>query len=175
MTTEHDWSGDVFRTMQRRRISTVTTVPDGGLTQLLDMCDEDPETRLVTLSTEEEGVAICAGVWLGGQRGMLAMQSSGVGNCINAFSFAQTLRIPLVMVVTMRGQWGETNPWQVPMGQAVEPVMSAMGVKCFPADTAEEVGETFAAATDLAFNGGFATAVLISQRIIGAKGFGDDD
>ena len=79
------------------------------------------------------------------------------------------------MLVTMRGQWGEFNPWQVPMGQAAEPVMSAMGVKCYHVDTAAEVGETFAAAADLAFNGGFATAVLVSQRIIGVKGFGQDE
>ncbi|MGI9407368.1 MAG: thiamine pyrophosphate-binding protein [Hyphomicrobiaceae bacterium] len=172
--SQHDWSGDVFTAMRKRNITTVATVPDGGLTRLLHMCDDDADTRVVTLSTEEEGVGVCAGVWLGGQRGMLAMQSSGVGNCINAFSYAQTLRAPLVMLVTMRGQWGEFNPWQVPMGQAVEPVMSAMGVKCFPVDSAEEVGETFGAAADLAFNGGFAAAVLISQRIIGTKGFGED-
>jgi sulfopyruvate decarboxylase TPP-binding subunit len=76
------------------------------------------------------------------------------------------------LLVTMRGQWGEFNPWQVPMGQATRTVMEAMGVKCFPVDKPEEVGETFAAAADLAFNGDFAAAVLIGQRVIGAKGFG---
>ena len=170
--TPHDWSSDVFAAMKAREIATVATVPDGGLTRLLKMCDADAGTRVVTLTTEEEGVGVVAGLWLGGTRGMLAMQSSGVGNCINALGYAGTLRAPLLMLVTMRGQWGEFNPWQVPMGQATPVVMEAMGVKCFPVDKAEEVGETFAAAADLAFNGDFACAVMIGQRVIGAKGFG---
>ncbi|HUF87344.1 MAG TPA: hypothetical protein VMM59_08175 [Thermohalobaculum sp.] len=168
----HDWSSDVHAAMQARRIATVATVPDGGLTRLLGLCEADAGTRVVTLSTEEEGVGILAGLWLGGQRGMLALQSSGVGNCINALGYALTLRAPCLMLVTMRGQWGEFNPWQVPMGQATPAVLEAMGVKVFPVDRAQEVGETFAAAADLAFHGNFSAAVLIGQRIIGAKGFG---
>lgn len=168
----YDWSEDVFEAMRGREIATVATVPDGGLTRLLKRCEADPGTRVITLTTEEEGVGLLAGLWLGGQRGMMALQSSGVGNCINALGYCQTLRAPCLMLVTMRGQWGEFNPWQVPMGQATRPVLEAMGVKCFPIDRAEEVGETFGAAADLAFQGDFAAAVLISQRIIGAKGFG---
>ncbi len=103
---------------------------------------------------------------------MIALQSSGVGNCINALGYAATLRAPCLMLVTMRGQWGEFNPWQVTMGQATPGVFEAMGVKVFPVDRPDEVGETFAAAADLAFNGEFACAVLVGQRIIGAKGFG---
>lgn len=168
----HDWSAEVFDTMKARGIATVATIPDGGLTRFLVLCREDPETRVVTLTTEEEGVGVTTGLWLGGQKGLIAMQSSGVGNCINALGLPATMRAPCLMLVTMRGQWGEFNPWQVPMGQAVKPVLEAVGVKCFPVDRSEEVAETFAAAADLAFFGGFSTAVLISQRVIGAKGFG---
>lgn len=168
----HDWSADVFEAMRAREIATVATVPDGGLTRLLRMCEADAATRVVTLSTEEEGVGVVAGLWLGGQRGMLALQSSGVGNCINALGYPLTLRAPCLMLITMRGQWGEFNPWQVPMGQAARTVLEAMQVRCFPVDRAEEAGETFAAAADLAFHGNLSAAVLISQRIIGAKGFG---
>jgi sulfopyruvate decarboxylase alpha subunit len=167
-----DWPQDVFDAMKARGIATVATVPDGGLTRLLKLCEADGDTRIVTLTTEEEGVGVTSGLWLGGRRGMLAMQSSGVGNCINALGYAATLRAPCLMLVTMRGQWGEFNPWQVPMGQAARTVLEAMGVKCFAVDDAAEVGETFAAAADLAFNGGFCAAVLVGQRIIGAKGFG---
>lgn len=167
-----DWSADVFAAMQARGIGWVATVPDGGLTRLLSLCEADPGTRVVTLSTEEEGIGIVTGLWLGGRRGLIAMQSSGVGNCVNALGYPLTLRAPCLMLVTMRGQWGEFNPWQVPMGQAARPVLEAMGVRCFPVDRAGEVGETFAAAADLAFHGNQSAAVLISQRIIGAKGFG---
>ncbi len=172
--TSGHWSDDVFREMKKRRIETVCTVPDGGLTRLLNLVKVEPAMRLVTLSTEEEGMGLVTGQWLGGKRAMIAMQSSGVGNCINALGLPSIMKAPCLMLITMRGQWGEFNPWQVQMGQAVKPTLEAVGVKCFPVDKAAEVGETFVGAADLAFNGGFACAVLISQRIIGAKGFGQD-
>jgi sulfopyruvate decarboxylase alpha subunit len=172
MKQVHDWSTDVFRAMQPRNIATVCTVPDGGLTRLLRMVEAEAGMRLVTLTTEPEGIGIATGCWLGGGRAMLAMQSSGVGNCINALGLPVAFRAPCLMLVTMRGQWGEFNPWQVPMGQAVRPTLEAVGVKCFPVDRAEEVGETFAAAADLAFHSRVSAAVLVSQRIVGAKGFG---
>lgn len=167
-----NWSLDVFRAIQARNITLVCTVPDGGLSNLLDLIEADDKIRLVTLSTEEEGIGITAGCWLGGRRAMIAMQSSGVGNCINALGLPLAYRAPCLMLVTMRGQWGEFNPWQVPMGQAAKPALEAMGVRCFPVERPEQVGETFAAAADLAFNSRTSAAVLVSQRIIGAKGFG---
>jgi sulfopyruvate decarboxylase alpha subunit len=158
--------------MQAREIATVCTIPDGGLTQLLRLIEASGSARLVTLTTEEEGVGIATGCWLAGARAMLAMQSSGVGNCINALGLPAAFRAPCLLLVTMRGQWGEFNPWQVPMGQAVRPALEAVGVKCYLVDKPEEVGETFAAAADFAFNSRVSAAVLISQRVIGAKGFG---
>jgi len=158
--------------MRARKVSIVCTVPDGGLTPLLRRIEADAAMRLVTLTSEQEGMGVATGVWLGGQRAMIAMQSSGVGNCINALGLPTAYRAPCLMLVTMRGQWGEFNPWQVPMGQAVKPALEAVGVKCFSVDKAEEVGETFEAAADLAFNGWLSAAVLVSQRVIGAKGFG---
>jgi sulfopyruvate decarboxylase alpha subunit len=172
MSVNHDWSSDVLRAMQARSIATVCSVPDGGLTRLLKLVEAEAGIRLVTLSTEPEGVGIATGCWLGGGRAMVAMQSSGVGNCINALGLPAAFRAPCLMLVTMRGQWGEFNPWQVPMGQGTRPALEAVGVKCFPVDDAAEVGETFAAAADLAFHSRVSTAVLVSQRIVGAKGFG---
>jgi sulfopyruvate decarboxylase alpha subunit len=172
MTPASDWSDDVLREMKARSIKTVCTIPDGGLTNLLNLVKADAQLRLITLTTEEEGIGIATGCWLGGERAMIALQSSGVGNCINALALPAAFRAPCVMLVTMRGQWGEFNPWQVPMGQGARPVLEAMTVKCFPVDRASEVGETFAAAADLAFHGGLSAAVLIGQRVVGAKGFG---
>ena len=166
------WSDAVFREMKARSIEVVCTVPDGGLTPLLKMVEADGGLRLVTLTTEEEGIGIATGCWLGGKRAMIAMQSSGVGNCINALGLPAAFRAPCLMLVTMRGQWGEFNPWQVPMGQAVKPALEAVGVRCFPVDKPAEVAETFVAAADIAFNSRVSAAVLISQRVIGAKGFG---
>jgi len=173
-TKIHDWSTDVVLAMKARNIATVCTVPDGGLTQLLKMIEAEHSMRLVTLSIEQEGIGIATGCWLAGGRAMIAMQSSGVGNCINALGLPLAYRAPCLMLVTMRGQWGEFNPWQVPMGQATRPSLEAIGVKCFAVDKAEDVGETFAAAADLAFNSRVSAAVLVGQRIIGAKGFGQE-
>lgn len=166
------WSDDVFREIKARDIRTVCTIPDGGLINLLKKVEADKDMRLVTLSTEEEGMGVVVGQWAGGVRSMIAMQSSGVGNCINALGFPSAYRCPCLMLVTMRGQWGEFNPWQVSMGQAVRPALEAVGVRCFPVDRADEIGEVFAAAADMAFNSSISAAVLVSQRIIGAKGFG---
>src|SRR5882757_1943555 len=152
MAEETHWSDEVFREIKKREIVSVCTVPDGGLTRFLNLVKADKSMRLITLTTEEEGMGIVTGQWLGGKRSMIAMQSSGVGNCINALGLPLSFRAPCLMLVTMRGQWGEFNPWQVAMGQAAKPTMEAMGVKCFPVDKADEVGETFAAAADLAFN-----------------------
>jgi len=167
-----NWPEEVLRAVKARKIATVCTIPDGGLTRFLRLIEAGRSIRLVTLSTEEEGIAIATGCWLAGSRAMVAMQSSGVGNCINALGLPAAFRAPCLMLVTMRGQWGEFNPWQVPMGQATRPALEAVGVKCYPVDKAEDVGETFAAAADFAFNSRVSTAVLIGQRVIGAKGFG---
>lgn len=167
-----DWSAEILREMKAREINTLCTIPDGGLTRLLNLVSEDQAMRLITLSTEEEGMGVVTGHWLGGKRAMIAMQSSGVGNCINALGYPGVMRVPCLMLVTMRGQWGEFNPWQVSMGQATRPVLEAVGVKCFPVDDPGEIGETFAAAADFAFNSRLSVAVLVSQRVIGAKGFG---
>lgn len=168
------WDGDIFREMKARDIATVCTIPDGGLTRLLRAVHDDDSMRLVTLSTEEEGMGLVTGHWLGGSKAMIAMQSSGVGNCINALGLPAIMRAPCLMLITMRGVWGEFNPWQVQMGMGTRPVLEAVGVHCFAVDRPEDAGPTFGAAADMAFNGGLSCAVMISQRVIGAKGFGQD-
>ncbi|MEM9060044.1 MAG: thiamine pyrophosphate-binding protein [Pseudomonadota bacterium] len=171
-TAAQDWSSEVFAAMRSLGIGNVCTIPDGGLTPLLRMCEDDPGTRVLTLSTEEEGIGITTGLWLGGARGMTALQSSGVGNCINALTLPAALDVPCLMLVTMRGQYGEFNHWQIPMGQAAERVLTEIGVRCYPVDRAEDVCPAFIAAANMAFNANQRCAVLIGQRVIGAKAFG---
>ncbi len=166
------WSEDIFQVLKNYDVRQVTYVPDSGLTNLLHLCSENDEMRMIPLTTEEEGVALLAGAWLGGQRGVLLMQSSGVGNCINMLSLPNICRMPLLIVVTMRGQWGEFNPWQVPMGQIADEALTLAGAVTFAVDEPSKVGETVAAAARMAFERSMVTAVLISQRILGAKTFG---
>lgn len=170
-TSKTDWPLAVHDVFRAKAIRQIGTVPDAGLTRLLDLCNADNAMRVLTLTREDEGIGLLTGAWLGGERAALLMQSSGVGNVINALSLPVICKTPCLMVVTMRGQWGEANSWQVPMGGATPTVLKAMGVTCYPVDRADAVGDAVSAAADMAFHGGLAAAVLISQKVIGAKIF----
>jgi sulfopyruvate decarboxylase alpha subunit len=125
--------------------------------------------RGIVLTTEEEGVAIAAGAWLGGDRHALLMQSSGVGNCINMMSLLDSCRIPFLTLVTMRGEYAEFNPWQVPMSRATQGVMEAMGITVLRVSKPDEVEDVVSAALDSVFQAGERVAILLSQSLIGRK------
>ena len=163
------WPADIFKTFKRLNIEQVAFVPDAGHTQLILDCHADPAIQAVSLTTEQEGVAMLAGAWLGGQRGALLMQSSGAGNCINMLSLAQECRFPLLMLITMRGEWGEFNPWQLAMGQSTQTILEHSGCVVERVDKPEEVGEVVFAGGQMAFSTNRPVAILIGQRVIGFK------
>ena len=163
------WPAEIFAALQRHRVNQVCYVPDAGHAQLIRMAHADPGIHTTVLTTEEEGIALLAGAWLGGSRGVLLMQSSGVGNCINMLSLITMCRFPMLALVTMRGEWAEFNPWQVPMGQATAPVLERMGITTLRVDTAGDAADTVDAAAALAFDADQPVAVLLSQRMIGRK------
>ena len=165
------WQTQVYAALQAARISQLAYVPDAGHAQLIEAAHSDPGMGAVVLTTEEEGIAFAAGAWLGGQRAVLLMQSSGVGNCINMLSLPVNCRMPFLTLITMRGEWAEFNPWQVPMGTATPTVLTAAGVHVRRADNPNEVAEMVAASAALAFDSAVPVAVLFSQRLIGAKVF----
>ncbi|HJU16089.1 MAG TPA: thiamine pyrophosphate-binding protein [Stellaceae bacterium] len=164
-----DWRDQVFAALRQAEIRQVGYVPDAGHARLIELCRADPQIRAVPLTSEEEGIGLAAGAWLGGERAALLMQSSGVGNCVNLLSLAKSCRFPLVLLVTMRGEWAEFNPWQVPMGSKTQQALELMDVLVYRVERPQEAAETVAAALAIAFNGDLATAVLLSQRLIGAK------
>ncbi|MCB1743470.1 MAG: phosphonopyruvate decarboxylase [Gammaproteobacteria bacterium] len=166
-----DWHKDIFDVLREQDISLVAHVPDAGHTPLIKRCEAHNDIDVVTLTTEEDGVGLLCGAWAGGRKGVLLMQSSGVGNCGNALALPAIGRIPFVTLVSMRGEWGEFIPWQVPMGRGTPGLLEAMDVRVFRADHQAEVGSTVDAAIKLAFNTRQSTAVLLSQRMIGAKQF----
>ena len=163
------WQAGVYAALKAADISQIGYVPDAGHAQLIEAAHADPAMKAVVLTTEEEGIALAAGAWLGGARCALLMQSSGVGNCINMLSLPVNCRMPFLTLVTMRGEWGEFNPWQVPMGTATPHVLTATGVHVRRAERPDEVAETVAASAALAFDTQIPVAVLFSQRLIGAK------
>src|SRR5918999_3438026 len=121
--TSADWRDEIFEVLRTHDIKQVYHVPDAGHSRLIEQCQRSNSIRCVPLTTEEEGIPLAAGAWLGGQRSALLMQSSGVGNCINMLSLIRACRFPMLMLVTMRGEWEEFNPWQEPMGSIVEPAL----------------------------------------------------
>ena len=163
------WPAEIHGLFSRAGLSQVAYVPDAGHKALIELCREDPAIRAIALTTEEEGIALLAGAWLGGAKGALLMQSSGVGNCINMLSLTANGRFPLLMLVTMRGEWAEFNPWQVPMARATRPALELMGVHCMRAEEPAAVAEVVGAALDLAYDAEQAVAVLLAQRLIGRK------
>ena len=166
-----DWPADIYAALKAADIRQVAYVPDAGHARLITLCAADRAMRMVPLTTEEEGIGLAAGAWLGGQRSVLLMQSSGVGNCINALALIETCRFPLLTLVTMRGEFGEFNPWQVPMGRATPHALELADVLVQRASEADEVGAAVAGAARLAFASYRAVAVLLSQQLIGAKSF----
>ena len=168
------WPDQIFDLLKQHDIRQIALVPDAGHAHLIRRCLADNAMQVVTLTTEEEGIAMLTGAWLGGAKGVLLMQSSGVGNCINMLSLSILHRTPMPMIVTMRGDFGEFNPAQVPMGNATQAVLEAMGTLVRRADHAEDVAPTVDATIRLAFNTLRPTATLIGQRVLGAKTFGKD-
>lgn len=163
------WPVQVYRALRKVQVRQMSYVPDAGHATLIELLSADPDVTTNVLTTEEEGIAIAAGAWLGGQRSVILMQSSGVGNTVNMLSLPVMARIPLLMLVTMRGEWAEFNPWQVPMGRATEAVLQAVGIRSFRVETAGEIVETVEAAAALAFEADQQVAVLIGQRLLGKK------
>ena len=165
------WQARVYDALKAAHVTMAGYVPDAGHAHLIEAAHADPDITAVVLTTEEEGIALAAGAWLGGQRAALLMQSSGVGNCINMLSLPVICHMPLLMIVTMRGDWGEFNPWQIPMGQGTKAALESIGVIVTRADEPHLVASTVQGAANLAFNTWRPTAVLIGQRVLGAKNF----
>ena len=168
-TNTEAWPEAVYRVLKDADVRQMAYVPDAGHTALINRFHADQDVVSTVLTTEEEGVAIAAGAWLGGHRTVLLMQSSGVGNCINMLSLPVIGRFPLLILVTMRGEWAEFNPWQVPMGSITEAALKLCEAQVYRAETPEDAVAMTDVALELAFTAQMATAVLLTQRLIGAK------
>lgn len=163
------WQEAIFDVLKEGGVSQVAYVPDAGHSHVIRSAIADPDIQDVVLTTEEEGVALCCGAWLGGQRAVLLMQSSGVGNCMNMFSLLQAADFPFFSLVTMRGEYAEFNPWQGPMGKATQAALELMGIQVLRVSRPEDTREIVSAGLDAAFQAGEKVAVLLGQQLIGRK------
>jgi sulfopyruvate decarboxylase alpha subunit len=170
-SADEDWPETMFRLMADSGIDLFAYVPDAGNKRLIECADASNEARTVLLTTEEEGLAICAGADLVGKRSVLCMQSSGLGNCVNYLSLVNGGKFPLLMMLSMRGDYGEQNPWQYPMGQAVEPVFEAMGVLTYRVESPDDLEKATMAAIHATKSGAQSAAIILTQKFLGAKSF----
>ena len=102
-----NWPDKIYEAFSNHNIRIIANVPDAGHSELIRLCQADTQMQVVTLTTEEEGVGLLCGAWSGGTKGVLLMQSSGGGNCVNALALPIICRIPFLTIVSMRGEWGE--------------------------------------------------------------------
>jgi sulfopyruvate decarboxylase alpha subunit len=167
------WRDAIFDAFVDAGIAQVAYVPDAGHKRLIERTQAANGMRAMSVATEEDAVACLAGAWLGGQKGALLMQSSGVGNTINMLSLAKTCQFPLPMFITMRGEWGEFNSWQMQMGETTQAHLEISGVKCYRCEEPEDVAETVRVVIEQAYNGQTQTAVLLAQKLVGTKKFSD--
>lgn len=167
----HDWRKDIHQVLREEGIRQIPYTPDNGLKDLIKLCEADEQMIPIPLANEMEGITMTAGAWLGGQRSAMMMQCGGVGNSINALSVLTTARFPFLSIITMRGTFGENNPWQIPMGQATRPCLEAIGCIVLELNRGEDATKVTRAAVDMAYGSGSRVALLLTQELIGAKRF----
>jgi sulfopyruvate decarboxylase alpha subunit len=168
-TSVPNWQKDIFNVLKEGGVNQIAYLPDAGHAHLIRSAIADPDIEDVVLTTEEEGVALSCGAWLGGKKCVLLMQSSGVGNCVNMFSLLKSGDFPFFTLITMRGEYAEFNPWQGPMGKATQGVLELMGIHVLRVSRPEDAAEIVSAGYDTAFQAGEKVAVLLSQSLIGRK------
>jgi sulfopyruvate decarboxylase alpha subunit len=169
---EPTWPYELYKLLKDAGVTQFSYVPDAGHKVLINLSLADPDVHSIPLTSEEEGVAMAAGAHLGGQKHVLLMQSSGAGNCINMLSLPRLGKFPFLTILSMRGDYGEGNPWQMPMGKSVQPVLEACDVMCLKVESADEVLSAVSAGLTMAFQSQESVAVLLGQKMLGAKKFG---
>ena len=165
------WQNNLFEILKNEGISIFSYVPDAGHKVLIDRALLDDTIAAIPLTSEQEGIGIAAGAYLGGSKAVLLMQSSGVGNCINQLSLIKHGQFPFLTIISMRGEFGEGNPWQYAMGEAVIPSLESIGVICLKIYNQDDVSKTIQSALTMTFKAERSIAVLLSQKLLGSKKF----
>ncbi|OWT64006.1 thiamine pyrophosphate-binding protein [Candidimonas nitroreducens] len=169
--TAGNWSQDVYNALKSQGVTVVAFVPDGGMKEIIDLCLADKDMKTIPLTNESEGPTLLAGCWLGGAKGCLIMQSTGVGNIINTASMSEVCQFPLLALVSWRSSWAEGNRWQVPMGQRCQDYFKMAGFHTMRVSDVQDAGPSVAAAAEQAFNTLNGVGVFFSQRVMGVKRF----
>jgi sulfopyruvate decarboxylase alpha subunit len=169
------WAAGVCAGVHASGIRDVVYVPDNPLANVLRIfAKEFTGVRLVLATREEEAFGIAAGLYLGGRRPAVMLQSSGLGNSLNAItSLLIPYQIPLLMVVSMRGDAGEWNAAQVPMGRSMPAILDALGIPHSRLESADDAATTVQVAAETAFGTRMLHAVLVPRRVTAAREVSD--
>ena len=164
------WARTIIGVLKTYNIRFLNLVPDAISERLLRVARGDPAFEILPLTREEEGVGVVCGQAVGGARGVLLMPTSGLGNSLNALaSLAIPYRIPLPMIIGFRGDLGEFNAAQVPMGQATTAVLAALNIPAFTLTREDEVERVTDGALKLAYANEGPVALLVSTQLAGWK------
>lgn len=151
----------VYHALKKAGIDFVTSVPCVNLGELIDAVESDDEIVHIPVTREEEGIGICAGAYLGGKNPAILMQNSGLGNSINALASLNLLyRIPVLMILSHRGDLGEQISAQVPMGQLTPKLLDDLGIPWYLPMPAE-IDDVISGAWTLAKTSGLPVAILL--------------
>ena len=157
----------IYDALKATGVRLVSALPETWLVHLIRMAEDDPEMTLVRLAKEEEGVGISAGAHFAGVKSAMLMQNHGFLASVNGIvSFAQLYRIPLLMVISYRGHFGERDPWQTQGGGVTEPVLKALNIPYTFLDEPARVEKRIAEAQTWAYASLHPAAVLLTRELM---------
>jgi sulfopyruvate decarboxylase subunit alpha len=167
MPVSHASSSALYTALKDCGIRMMSALPETWLVHLIRMAEEDPDMTLVRLAKEEEGVGISAGAHFAGVKSAMLMQNHGFLASINGIvSFAQLYRIPLLMLISHRGHFGECDPWQTQGGMATEPVLRALGIPYAFLEDPGRVAQQIREAQTWAYASLHPAALLLTRRLM---------
>src|SRR5882724_7534313 len=156
----------VYDALKACDVKLVSALPETWLVHLIRMAEDDPDMTLVRLAKEEEGVGISAGAYLAGVKSAMLMQNHGFLAAINGIvSGAQLYRIPLLMLISHRGEFGERDPWQTEGGGVTEHVLEALRIPFTRLDAPGEVAAAIRKAHTLAASANRPVALLLGRDL----------
>jgi sulfopyruvate decarboxylase subunit alpha len=157
----------VYRALKDAGVRIVSALPETWLVHLIRMAEEDEEMTLVRLAKEEEGVGISTGAHLAGVKSAMLMQNHGFLAAINGIvSCGQLYRIPLLMLISQRGSFGEKDPWQTEGGGVTEHVLEALRIPFDYLEAPEHVAKRIAKAQTLAYSASRPVALLLCRDLM---------
>jgi sulfopyruvate decarboxylase subunit alpha len=123
-------------------VNLVATLPDNWITDLISTIDTDDRFNHVPVNREESAIGLCAGAYMGGLGSAAVMGASGFMTCIYALTkINYSYEIPLLLLTTLRGAFGDHHKHHISNGLYFEPVLKAIDMPYTIVDRPELIPE----------------------------------